>query len=88
MWGVRAVDRNNCSPLEIVKLQKNLLRIVEGEGIGFVYGSGKKKQEIQRLYEELEDCEMRLMDYKDCFELWEMTATVIPKQIWKRLLCV
>ncbi len=37
------IEIANCSPLEIVKLQKNLLRIAEGEGIGFVYGSGKKK---------------------------------------------
>ena len=43
--------------------------IAQGEGIGFVHGSGKKKPEIQRLYEELEDCGRRLMEYKNCFEI-------------------
>lgn len=53
----------------ILKLQKNLLQIVEQEHITFVYGKGKKKREIQQLYEELETCGERLMDYKECFEI-------------------
>ena len=63
------IEIDHCSPLELVKLQKNLFVIAQGEGIGFVHGSGKKKPEIQRLYEELEDCGRRLMEYKDCFEI-------------------
>ena len=47
------IEIDNCSPLEIVKLQKNLLQIVEQEQIEFVYGKGKRKPEIQQLYEEL-----------------------------------
>ena len=35
------LEIDHCSPLEILKLQKNLMRIAEGEGIGFVYGKGK-----------------------------------------------
>ena len=49
------IEIDNCSPLEILKLQKNLMRIAEGEGIGFVSGMGKHKPEIQKLYEELEE---------------------------------
>ena len=45
------------------------MRIAEGEGIGFAYGKGKHKPEIQRLYEELEECGTRLMEYKECFEI-------------------
>ncbi len=63
------IEIDHCSPLEILKLQKNLMRIAEGEGIGFVYGKGKHKPEIQKLYEELEECGTRLMEYKECFEI-------------------
>jgi len=63
------IEIDNVSPLEILKLQKNLLRIAEGEGISFVYGKGKRKPKIQQLYEELEDCGRRLMGYKECFEI-------------------
>ncbi len=63
------IEIDHCSPLEIVKLQKNLMRIATGEGIGFVHGKGKRKPEIQQLYEELEDCGRRLMGYKEYFEI-------------------
>ena len=63
------LEIDHCSPLEILKLQKNLMRIAQGEGIGFVYGKGKHKPEIQKLYEELEECGTRLMEYKECFEI-------------------
>ena len=63
------IEIDNCSPLEILKLQKNLVRIAEGEGIGFVFGKGKHKPEIQKLYEELEECGERLMGYKESFEI-------------------
>ena len=32
------IEIDHCSPLEILKLQRNLIQIAEGEGIGFVYG--------------------------------------------------
>ena len=65
----RIIEIDNCSPLEILKLQKNLMKIAGGEGIEFVCGKGKKKPELQQLYEELEHCGKRLMDYKECFEI-------------------
>jgi hypothetical protein len=63
------IEIDNCSPLEVLKLQKNLLQIAEQEHITFVYGKGKRKPEIQQLYEELETCGERLMGYKECFEI-------------------
>ncbi len=35
------IEIDNCSPLEILRLQKNLMRIAEGEGISFVHSKGK-----------------------------------------------
>ena len=84
----RIIEIDNCSPLEIRKLQNNLMLIAENEGIEFVYGKGKRKPALQQLHEELEQCGKRLMEYKECLRSWEKTETVIPKQIWKRLLCV
>ena len=63
------IEIDNCSPLEILKLQQNLLLIAAGEGIAFVNGKGQKKPEIQQLHEELEACGRRLMEYKNCFEI-------------------
>ena len=63
------IEIDNCSPLEVLKLQKNLSKIADGEGIEFVSGKGKRKSEIQQLYEELEHCGKRLMEYKECFEI-------------------
>ena len=63
------IEIDNCSPLELLKLQKNLVKIADGEGISFVYEKRQKKSEIQKLYDELEECGKRLMKYKDCFEI-------------------
>lgn len=63
------IEIDNCSPLELLKLQMNLARIAEGEEISFVYKKRQKKPEIQQLYEDLETCGTRLMKYKECFEV-------------------
>ena len=63
------IEIDSCSPLELLKLQMRLKEIAEQENIMFVSGKGKKKPEIQLLYEELENCGKRLMEYKDCFEI-------------------
>ena len=65
----RIIEIDNCSPLEMLKLQKNLMTIADGEGIVFVNGKGKRKPKLQQLYEELEHCGQRLMHYKECFEI-------------------
>ena len=63
------IEIDNCSPLELLKLQKNLMAIADGEGIAFVNGKGKRKSKLQQLYEELEHCGQRLMGYKECFKI-------------------
>jgi len=63
------IEIDNCSPLELRKLQRNLVTIADGEGIPFVYEKRQKKPEIQQLYEALEECGMRLMKYKECFKI-------------------
>lgn len=63
------IEIDNCSPLELLKLQTNLLKIANGEGICFVSGKGKRRPEIQQLYKELEKCGRRLMGYKESFEI-------------------
>lgn len=45
------IEIDNCSPLEILKLQKNPTQIAEKEQIAFVYGKGKRKSQLQQLYE-------------------------------------
>ena len=51
----RIIEIDNCSPLEIRKLQNNLTMIADNEGIKFVYGKGKRKPALQQLHEELEE---------------------------------
>ena len=63
------IQIGNCSPLELLKLQKNLKLIADGEQVCFVYGKGQRKPEIQKIYEELESCGNRLMKYKEHFEI-------------------
>ena len=63
------IEIDNCSPLELLKLQKRLKEIAVKEHIPFVSGKGKKKPELQQIYEKLEACGNRLMDYKECFEV-------------------
>ena len=64
------IEIDNCSPLEIVKLQKNLLEIAAGEGITFVSGKGKRKPQIQQLYRRTwRNVEAVVMEYKECFEI-------------------
>lgn len=45
------------------------MRIAENEGIPFVSEKGKKKSELQKLYEESDACGNKLMEYKECFEV-------------------
>ena len=63
------IEIDNCSPLEILKLQQNLLLIAARVGIAFANGKGQKKPELQQLFEELEKCGRRLMEYKNSFEI-------------------
>ena len=63
------IEIDNASPVEMVKLQKNLMKIAEGEGIIFQNQKGKKKPELQQLYEEIENCGRRLLEYKESYQI-------------------
>ena len=63
------IEIDNCSPLELLKLQNNLALIADGEEISFAYGKRQKKSDLQLLYEDIEECGSRLMKYKECFEI-------------------
>ena len=63
------IEIDHCSPIELLQLQANLTNIVYGEGIIFCEGKGKRKCEIQQLYEEIEACGLRLLKYKECYEI-------------------
>ena len=63
------IEIDNCSPLDMLKLQKTIKTIAGGEGIEFVYGKGQRRSKLQRLYEEIEVCGERLLKYKENFEI-------------------
>ena len=63
------IEIDHCSPIELLKLQTNLTRIADGEGITFTNWKGKRKSELQKLYEEIETCGQRLLKYKDHYEI-------------------
>lgn len=51
------IEIDNCSPLELLKFQKNLIKIADGEDISFVYEKRQKKSEIQKLYDDWKNVE-------------------------------
>ena len=63
------IEIDNCSPLELLKLQTHLKTIADGEGILFLYGKGTHKPQLQEMYEELEEYGHRLMKYKENYEI-------------------
>ncbi len=64
----KIIKINNICPLKLLKLQENLASISREENIIFVSGKGKRKSELQKIYEELEESGQRLMKYKESFE--------------------
>ena len=60
----RIIEIDNCSPLEIRKLQNNLTMIADNEGIEFVYGKGKRKTSIQRWYDLFLGYYIKLNEYE------------------------
>lgn len=63
------IEIDHCSPIELLNLQIQLMKIAKSEDILFVKEKGHKKSELQKLYEEIEDCGQRLMKYKEFFEI-------------------
>jgi hypothetical protein len=63
------LEIDNISPLELLKLQTNLMKVAKGEELSFVTGKGQQKSEIQKLYEEIEKCGNRLLKYQNHFKI-------------------
>ena len=63
------IEIDNTSPIKLLKLQANLLKIAKGEGITFTSGKGKPKNELQKLYEQLETYSKQLLKYKTHFKI-------------------
>lgn len=63
------IEIDDISPIKILKLQQSLLDIARAEGIIFETGKGKKKTELQKMYEELELLGKRFLKYKESFEI-------------------
>ena len=63
------IEIDDISPIKILKLQQSLLDIARAEAIIFETGKGKKKTELQKMYEELELLGKRLLKYKESFKI-------------------
>ena len=63
------IEIDNCSPLELLKLQVRLKEIAKKELSCLSVEKERKNRRSSQLYEELEVCGSRLMEYKECFEI-------------------
>ncbi|WP_240839461.1 IS1182 family transposase [Acidaminobacter sp. JC074] len=63
------LEIDNCSPIDMLELQRAIKVICDGEGIYFVRGKEQKKPRLQHLYEELELLGGQLLKYKKYFEI-------------------
>ena len=62
-YGLRPVWQGKIKLKHLKKLRKRLYAIKEDEGIEFVYGSGKRKTQLQRHIEKLEEHLAKIKDY-------------------------
>lgn len=63
------IEIDSCSPIDLLKTANLLKRIALDQSIEFVYGKGKKKTKLQRLYDEILENSEKLMTYKKHFEI-------------------
>src|SRR5690554_4795315 len=63
------LEIDNIGPQSIMKIKKILKKLSEQEGIQFLNNKGHKKTEIQKLYEDFSRYGLRLIKYKDNFEI-------------------
>ncbi len=65
----KILEIDNIGINQVIYLQSHLKKIAGDEEIAFVNGKGKRKSELQRIHESLEDYGIRLMKYKNHFEI-------------------
>ncbi len=62
------IEIDNCSPLEILKRQKNLMQIAAGEEIRLIV-KGRGNRRSRNFMRNWKNCGNRLIGYKECFEI-------------------
>lgn len=62
-YGLKKIWHGQVKEKHLEKVIRQLYRIKEDEGIEFVHGSGKRKTQLQRHVEELEEASDRLKEY-------------------------
>lgn len=65
----RILEIDNFSPVDMIKTAALIKEVAIAEKIEFVYGKGKRKSTIQRLYEAFMEKGNRLLKYKENFEI-------------------
>jgi transposase len=75
----KILEIDEISPLKMLELQKNLLVIARDESVVFEGGKGKRKSELQKIYQELELLGNRLLKYKECFRIMGTTRNSYSK---------
>lgn len=63
LYGIRSVYHDRISLHTLKRLRKKLYAIKQAEGIVFVYGSGKRKTQLQRSVERLEATIAKIKEY-------------------------
>ena len=63
------IEIDNISPLKLLEIQTNLIQIANAEETLFVHEKGKRKSELQKLYEGFEEASTRLLKYKEHFKI-------------------
>ncbi len=65
----KILEIDNISPLDLLRLQLDLEKVAQQEGVLFVEGKGKSKSEIQKLHSEIKACGERLLRYQKHFKI-------------------
>lgn len=57
--------------LYLLKITDKLEDYIKAKGIRFAHGKGKRKTELQRLYERIADCAIKMMKYEIHYDLFQ-----------------
>lgn len=62
-YGIKLIYNNEVKLHHLKKLRKKLYEIKKQEAIEFVHGAGKRKTELQKTIEDLEECQDKIKEY-------------------------
>ncbi|WP_367272460.1 hypothetical protein [Clostridium sp.] len=69
LYGIKLIYKNNVKMKHAKKLRKKLYSLKKSEGIEFVYGCGRRKTELQRSIEKLEEYLSKFKEYTKKYTL-------------------